>query len=275
MLSHQEKKKNRYKSIVANIKFQYAQWNETNNMTSTIELNQECFLQRLTNEDKESLTQITVARCERRPHLESASGRLDLIDVPKIIMIKWSFCSSTPKCANLSPGTSTFQSITDMNTSRYLLHRLQPFLPKSDYPKNVFFSKLCFQKKKKKFIRFLSCYARFWLRICRLILTRLVWCLVARGGKVSCELKLSDVRINWISDGAVEGVIADILRLMVGGWVNGKSFAQVFSSVRYIFAANTTFDRKKVIIRKTNGRRVGDEIDISLILSFCSVFESS
>lgn len=41
--SHKEKKKNRYKSIVANIKFQYAQWNETNNTTSTIKLNQGCF----------------------------------------------------------------------------------------------------------------------------------------------------------------------------------------------------------------------------------------
>lgn len=40
---NKEKKKNRYKSIVANIKFQYAQWNETNNTTSTIQLNQGCF----------------------------------------------------------------------------------------------------------------------------------------------------------------------------------------------------------------------------------------
>lgn len=172
-------------------------------------------------------------------------------------MIKWSFCSSTPEVCKLIPGNKYFSiNHTDMNTSRISLTSLPAFSAKIRLPRKMYSSRKTLFPKKKKFIRFLSCYARFWLRICRLILSRLVWCLVAMGEnekkKFSCQLKLFRCA-NKLNFGRSNGrchcwyIAADG---WMGGW--GKSFAQVFSSVRYIFAANTTFDRKrkKNMIRK-------------------------
>lgn len=156
---------------------------------------------------------------------------------------------ATPKVgANLSQETSTFQSITDMNTSRYLIHPFQPSSPpKSDYPDEKCIRLQTLFSKKKNFLLldFSPAMLVFWLRICRLILSRLVL--------VSCceekRRKKEKFVANKLNFGrSTGGVIADILRLM--GWrIGRKKFAQVFSSVRYIFA-NQHFTSTKKYCRK-------------------------
>lgn len=142
-----------------------------------------------------------------------------------------------------------------MNTSRYLIHPFQPSSLRQNPitpTKNVFVFKLCFPKKEFFLLDFSPAMLVFWLRICRLILSRLVLvscCEEKRRKKEKFVASLSCSDANKLNFGrSTGGVIADILRLM--GWrIGRKKFAQVFSSVRYIFA-NQHFTSTKKYCRK-------------------------
>lgn len=104
------------------------------------------FLLPFTNEDKESLSlgilSLFCVFCCVSAHLALICCRLDLIDMPKIIMIKrslfvLSLSLDTPReSGQLIKEQVLFNQSLNVNTALDIFSCLQPFLPKSDYPKN-------------------------------------------------------------------------------------------------------------------------------------------
>lgn len=161
---------------------------------------------------------------------------------------------ATPKVGgNLSRETSTFQSITDMNTARYLIHPFQPSSPpKSDYPDEKCIRLQTLFSKKKNFL--LLDLLVFLIKDLSADSITARFGVMLRGKteqerKVCCE-RLSCFDANKLNFGrSTGGVIADILRLM-GRRMGWKKFAQVFSSVRYIFRQPTLHLNQKIIPKR-------------------------